>query len=76
MQTIQTQRPRPLLRREPAIPLRPRTSRPLQPYFLDLGDEPEAGHDFLLQNPRPDLTEEEAAGWTGDGRKSVLDRLP
>lgn len=76
MQTIKTQRPRPFPRREPAAQPRPRPPRPLQPYFLDLGDEPLAGHDFLLQNPRPDLTEAEAAGWTGDRRKSVLDRLP
>ncbi len=77
MQTLTIQRPRPFPRREPnPPPARPRAQRPLQPYFLELGDELPFGHDFLLQNPRPDLTEADPEAWTGDRRKSALDRLP
>jgi hypothetical protein len=52
--------------------LRARLPR-LHPYFLDQGDTAGLGHDFLLQNPRPDLTEAEPWDFSEDRRKLALD---
>jgi hypothetical protein len=54
-----------------ATPTRPLPR--LQPYFLDQGDEAGIGHDFLLQNPRPDLTETDLWPLATDRRKLALD---
>lgn len=75
MQTIPTQTPRRALRRETLPPPAPRRwpQRPTLPYFLEEGDAPDCGHDFLLQNPRPDLTEAEAWTLAEDRLKLSLD---
>lgn len=61
----------------PGRELRPlprlRTPRPLQPYFIESGEAEPLTHDFLLQNPRPDLTETAATISTAERRKLVLD---
>ncbi len=56
------------------LPPMPRRPLPrLHPYFLDQGDAAGSGHDFLLQNPRPDLTETEVWPHTAERRKLALD---
>jgi hypothetical protein len=49
-----------------------RTTR-LHPYFLEQGEEAGFGHDFLLQNPRPDLTETDHWPFAEERRKLALD---
>lgn len=54
-----------------ALPTRPLPR--LQPYFLEHGDTAGSGHDFLLQNPRPDLTETDLWPLASERRKLALD---
>lgn len=45
----------------------------LQPYFVEQGDDAGFAHDFLLQNPRPDLTETAMWPLADERRKLALD---
>jgi len=73
MTTLNYETPRTLPSREICPPPRLRTPRPLQPYFIESGQGEPLAHDFLLQNPRPDLTETDAWISVEERRKLILD---